>query len=64
MTPDGFGYVKCVTCGVLAPDGRPHPAEFCERAKVAHPFITAPLPWRSVVNTAVVIDEAALWGGT
>lgn len=37
MTPDHHGYHPCPTCGVLAPEGKPHPADFCARERFADP---------------------------
>jgi hypothetical protein len=63
MTPDQQGYLPCPTCGVLAPEGRPHDAGFCERAlsrlgdgvELYDAPSTGPEP--------VTVDVEALWGG-
>lgn len=39
MTPDQQGYLPCPICGVLAPEGKPHPATFCARERPAEPPI-------------------------
>lgn len=75
MTPDHYGYTPCPTCGVLAPEGRPHPADFCERYRGTW---LEPLCVRYVspddadelddgLSTGpepVTVDVDALWGGT
>jgi hypothetical protein len=75
MTPDRLDYHPCLTCGVLAPVDRPHPATFCERQRPAQPLgqvireLTAPTAVlrasRDVAKGELVaVNVEALWGGT
>jgi len=60
MTPDKQGYLPCPTCGVLAPEGHPHPATFCARERPADELDDGLSTGREPVTT----DDPTLWGGT
>lgn len=62
MTPDRYDYHPCPTCGVLAPEGRPHPATFCARERPVDEPYAIGLP-QSARSRPVTVDDPALWGG-
>lgn len=58
MTPDHYGYTPCPTCGVLAPEGKPHPATFCARERPAEPgLFDMPRQLDAVTGMKAYVEE-------